>query len=208
MSREAMVVGVHPSRRTADIVYCDTGMPVAEVKIAGSVSSDGGSWNVPSVKKPASLAQAASPPATGRRLIALVDSVGVRPVITGFVAPSGGQMTFAEQDREVHRHSSGAYTTISPSGDIETFHPSGAYFRIGNGPHEPLAAVAPGWVETTSAPPPTVTLATPQFTLTVDPGGNVSLRANGTLGLSSAGTMTLESDAGIVIVAPTIQMNP
>lgn len=203
-----MVVAVHPERRTVDIVFTDTGMPVAEVTVAGSVSSDGGSWNVPSVAKPQSLAGQASPPATGRTLIALVDSLGGRPVVVGFTAPSGGQMGFSQQDREVHRHSSGTYWTVAPDGSFEIFHPSGSVFRIGTGPHEPLGAISAGWVEGSGAPPPTVTLATPQFTLTVDPGGNVSLRANGTLGLSSAGTMTIESDAGIVMVAPTIQMNP
>lgn len=195
--RRAIVVAVHPERRSADIVYADTAMPVAEVQFAGWVASDGGHWHIPSVPKPATLQASASPSDTGRKLIALVDHVDGRPVIIGFLQTAAGQMAFTQQDREVHRHSSGAYSTIAPDGSMEFYHPSGSYIRMGAGAHEPLAPISANqkWQEVTTAAVPTVTIATPKCTITVDPDGNVSINAQG------AGTMTFPN--GLTINAKT-----
>ncbi len=205
-----MVVAVHPERRSCDIVYCDTALPVGEVQVAGWVASDGGLWNVPSVEKPQSLAQQASPHPTGRHLVALVDSVGGRPIIVGFTSPAGNQMAFTEQDRTVQRHSSGAYTTIAPDGSIEVYHPSGSYLRIGTGAHQDLTEISHEavWKEVQDAAQPTITLHTSRFSLSVDPSGNVSLDTRGTLTMHSDGAMTLTSNGAVVIKGSTIDLNP
>lgn len=213
-----MIVAVHPERRSADLVYCDTAMPVGEVQFASFISSDGGSWNVPDVPKPQSDAQQASPPPNGRVLIALVDDAGGRPIIMGFTAPGEHQLRFTEQNREVHRHSSGAYTTIAPDGSIETYHPSGAYFRIGAGGHQNLTDVAVdnSWKEATGGAAPTITLHTGKFNLAVDPDGNVSLTCNGNLAVSAKGTsnihsdgaMMLSSNGAVTIKGTTVDLNP
>lgn len=205
-----MVVAVHPERRTVDLVYADTGQPVGEVNLSGWVSSDGGHWHIPSVPKPESTATQSSPPQTGRQLIALVDHVGSRPVVVGFLTPPETQMAFTEQDREVHRHSSGAYTTIAPDGSIETYHPSGAYFRIGTGAHQNLGPVSRenAWKEVANAAQPTITLQSQHFTLTVDPSGNVSIHCDGNLSMTSGGTMNLQSTGAMTIRGSTIDFNP
>lgn len=216
--RKAVVVAVYPERRSADVVYTDTGMPVAEVHIAGNVSSDGGSWSVPSVAKPGSLSQQASPPDTGRKLIALLDQLDGRPVIVGFMTPSNGQMALTEQNREVHRHASGAYSTVAPDGSMESYHPSGAYVRIGTGAHQSLTPLSKdsAWKEVSGAAQPTITVHTQQFSLVVEPSGNVSLTTTGTVSMTSQGAMslsaqgalTLHSDADVTITGAHIKLNP
>lgn len=216
--RQAVVVAVHPERRTLDLVYADTAMPVAEVSIAGWVSSDGGHWHIPSVPKPKGIATQASPPDSGRQLVALVDQVGGRAIVVGFMSPPTTQMAFTQADREVHRHSSGAYTTVAPDGSIETFHPSGAHFRIGTGAHENLQGVSREniWDEVSSAAQPTITLKTQQFSLVIEPSGNVTLTTTGTLSmssqgamsLSSQGAMTIHSDADVTITGTHVKLNP
>jgi hypothetical protein len=215
--RQAVVVATHPGRRTVDLVYADTAMPVAEVSIAGWVSSDGGHWHIPSVPKPKSIATQSSPPDSGRQLIALVDQVGGRPIVVGFMSPPTTQMAFTEDDREVHRHSSGAYTTVAPDGSIETYHPSGAYFRIGSGAHQDLTSVSKeaAWKEVSDAAQPTITLKTQNFSLTIDPSGNVSLTCQGNLSMAAQGnasitaqgTMNLQSTGAMTIRGSTIDLN-
>lgn len=216
--RQAVVVAVHPDRRTLDLVYADTAMPVAEVSIAGWVSSDGGHWHIPSVPKPQGIATQGSPPDSGRQLIALVDQVGGRPIVVGFMSPPTTQMAFTEADREVHRHSSGAYTTVAPDGSMEGYHPSGAYVRIGTGAHQSLTPLSRenGWKEESGAAQPTITVHTQQFSLVVEPSGNVSLTTTGTvsmtsqgaMSLSSQGALTLHSDADVTITGQHIKLNP
>lgn len=191
--RLAQVVAVHPKYRTCDIVFCDTGMRVAQVHVLSSlVASDAGVWDMPSVPKPTSEATAGGPPSSGRQLTAVVDSVAGRPVVLGFLHPLGGQMAFDQDNRQVTRHASGAYSTIAPDGSIETWHPSGAYVRIGTGAHEPLAPLSwnQTWKETGDAAPPTVTLHAPKFDLSIDPDGNVTMHGQGNATMTADKTMT------------------
>lgn len=216
--RQAVVVATHPERRTVDLVYADTAMPVAEVPIAGWVSSDGGHWHLPSVPKPKGIATQGSPPDSGRQLIALVDQVGGRAIVTGFMTPPSTQMAFTQDDREVHRHSSGAYTTVAPDGSIETYHPSGAYFRIGAGSHENLQGISREnvWNEVSNAAQPTITLKSQNFSLTIDPSGNVTLTCQGNLtmttqgnaNITAQGSMNLQSTGAMTIRGSTIDLNP
>jgi hypothetical protein len=198
--RLANVVAIYPERRSADVVFCDTQMPCAEVKfMLGLASSDAGDWDVPSVPKPDTIANSASPSRTGRQLIALIDSVGGRSVITGFLHPDGGQVAFKQDDRKVHRHASGAYHTIAPDGSLEWYHPSGTYLRIGTGPHENLTPVSVDgkWQEIANAPQPTITLTTQKFTLSVDP-------ASGDLTVTTQGAANISAPNGMHITTPTL----
>jgi hypothetical protein len=223
MSRLAVIVAVYPDRRTADIVMTDSWQPVSNVPILSSqVGSDHGSWDFPEVPKPSNSSQVASPSQTGRQIVALVDSAAGRPVIVGFLGPSGGQMAFTQQNRQVYRHASGAYTTIAPDGSLETWHPSGSYVRIGTGGHESLSAhsVDNAWKETSGAAQPTITVHTEKFNVTIDPDGNltmdtrgnvtvtadgdISMTNQGTFSASSVGAMTLSSEASINATAPHV----
>lgn len=212
--RLAQVIAVHTIRRTVDIVFTDTSLRVAEVHVLSSmVASDAGVWNFPSVQKPATESQAGALPRTGRQLAAVIDQVEGRPVVVGFIHPLGGQIAFNQDDRVVDRHVSGAYTTIAPDGSIETYHPSGAYVRIGTGAHEPLSPFSAhqNWDEKTSAPAPTITVHAAKFDLTIDPSGNVTFAAQGTITVTggkavkiAAGTsMELDAPGGLSVNANT-----
>lgn len=183
--RLARVVAVHAGRRTVDLVFSDNGQRVAEVQIMGDVGATTGSWDVPDVPKPASEAKPDVLDGS-QNLTAVVAVASGRPIVQGFVAPLGSEMGFTEPNRSIKRHSSGAYTTIAPDGSIETFHPSGAYLRIGSGVHQDLSAITAGGAFTVpaGAAPAQITLATAGFTLTIAPSGATTLHTDGELHVS------------------------
>ena len=191
MIRFGVVVKVNPGTRRLDLVDMLSGAPLGNCPLlAPDVSDAGGSWNVPSVALPTSLQASGGIPSTGRKLIAAYTmGPGNTPVVLGFVHMQGGQLLFSQGDRQISLHAaSGTYTTTAPDGSFETYHgPSGAYFRIGTGPHEPLAPLAPAGGFTAAAAgatQPTVSLVTGTFSLVIAPNGAAVLKA-----------LTLEVDA-------------
>lgn len=180
--RFARVVAVYPKRRTVDLVFTDNGQRMGEVQVMGDVGSTTGSWHVPNVPRPDSEAKP-DVLGKGQNLTAVVAMAGGRPLVQGFVAPLGTEMGFDEQNRSIHRHVSGAYTTIAPDGSIESFHPSGAFLRIGAGDHQDLAGVTAGGAFTVpaGAAPAQITLNTAGFKLTIEPNGATTLVTGGEL---------------------------
>lgn len=211
MIRMAVVVAIHPERRTLDLVFTDTGLRVPEVSCpSGMVSSDSGIWDVPSVKKPKDEAQAGSLPQDGRQLVAITAEAYGRPVILGFLHPLGGQMAFTQDDRQVHRHSSGTYSTIAPDGSIESWHPSGAYVRLGKGSHEPLAQFSANknWEEVSDADKPTLTVIIPGSSSTDSPAFSMTVAPDGTLTVSSQKSAALSAQEGFTFNTPkTFEVN-
>lgn len=64
---------------------------------------------------------------------------GDHPVVVGFLYPQVAQVLFEDKERAVWRHPSDVYVSIDADGNTELFHPSGAWFRIGEMPeHEDL----------------------------------------------------------------------
>ena len=182
--RLARVIAVHPARRTVDVVFLDTGNRVAEVQVmSGSVGSDSGSWDMPSVKPFPSEAGPDQLDQAGRNVIARCSTIHGRWVVAGFMSPQNSQMNFTEQNRAVHRHASGAYTTTAPDGSVETYHPSGAYVRIGTGAHQDLNDVSAdkNWSIPPGSPPAQITVHTAGFTLTILPNGSTTLETTGQL---------------------------
>ena len=182
--RLAKVVRVNHQRRTVDLVFTDNGARIADVQVmTAHASSDSGSWDVPDVPPPASEATPDTLSPTGRNLVAVCAMFHNRPIVQGFIHPLGTQLAFKEANRAVHRHTSGAYTTTSPDGSIETYHPSGAFLRIGTGGHQDLAAVSAdgNWTIPAGAAPAQITLSTAGFTLTILPNGSTTLETTGKL---------------------------
>jgi phage baseplate assembly protein gpV len=198
----AQIVAVNPGKQTVEIVLCRTGAPFGNVKVAGGVSSDGGDWGIPSVRRPPSQQQSGGLTSPGRKLLGLVGNVSGRWVLLGLVRSADG-FAVTEQDRKISHHpASGSYATVAPDGSIEAFHASGAYFRIGAGPH----AAVPGVPPPAGAPAPTITLHTSNFNMTVDTSGNATftspqftfngpMRINGPIsqaaGTGGAGAVTM-----------------
>lgn len=182
--RLARVIAVHPASRTVDVVFLDTGNRVAGLQVmSGDVGSDCGSWDVPSVKPYPSEAGPDQIDPAGRNVIARCTTIHGRWVVAGFMSPQDSQMNFTEQNRSVKRHASGAYTTVAPDGSIETYHPSGAFLRIGTGGHQDLNDVSAdkNWKTPAGAPPAQITLHTAGFTLTILPDGSATLKTAGQL---------------------------
>ncbi|WP_109120026.1 hypothetical protein [Azospirillum sp. TSO22-1] len=203
--RIAQVVAVHPSRRRVDLVFLDDGYRAANVLVAtGGASSDAGSWNVPNVPRPASEAEAGGYNHSGRTMLALVGFVDGGPVVVGWVPPLSGEMEFTEQNREVHRHPSGTWWTIAPDGSVEVHHNGGAYLRIGSGDHEDLGGVAAGGWSPPGGAPARITLHTDGFTLTVLPGGTVTMEADASVTVKTP-SVTIDSPQSLFTGAVTVQ---
>ncbi|MDR3515185.1 MAG: hypothetical protein P4M00_05170 [Azospirillaceae bacterium] len=205
MLRIAQVVAVHPDRRTLDLVFTDDGWHAAEVPVSsGMAHSDGGIWAVPSVKAPVSEGASGGLAAAGARsLLAVCGFIDhTRPLVLGFVSPQGSQMSFAEQDRAIYRHATGAYATIAPDGSIEANHPGGAYLRIGSGAHQDLAPLAAdGNWQIAAAPAPQITVVTAGFTLVIQPGGNTTLTSGGTLTAQIQGSVAVATPADLALTS-------
>lgn len=203
--RLARVVAVHPERRRLDLVFHDDGSRAGDVRVATrSASSDAGSWDVPSVPPPDSEPGAAGIASSGRSMTAVCAMLSGHPVVIGFLDLQGGQVAFAQQDREVHRHASGAYTTFAPDGSIEAYHPGGAYLRIGSGDHEDLTplAAAGNWRLPAGAAAPTITLSTNGFKLVAQPGGaGMTLTVTGPCSITVSGNATVNAGGNAVINA-------
>jgi hypothetical protein len=117
----------------------------------------------------------------------------------------------------VQRHGSDVYTSVDDLGNVEIFHPSGTYMRIGTDPaHEDLTGKdydARWAIKRNVDQPVHVQLQVKnagavKATVNIDPSGNVSLTCAGAYAVSAAGAMTIHSDASIVMTAPTIDLNP
>jgi hypothetical protein len=198
----ASVVKVYAKRRTVDLVMMKSGAPVANVQVMfGMVGTDFGSWNLPAAQPPTTEQLAGGLNPAGRSIVAVVGYMGARPVVLGFMPPKGAQVIFDQDNREVHLHPSGAYTTVAPDGSIETFHPSGAYIRIGSGGHENLAPLAAdgNWVTPAGAAPATVTVATAGHTISLLPGGAATWHTVGDLTHQVDGAYTLNAAGGATI---------
>jgi len=181
MLRLANVVATHPGSVSVDLVMLDTSERIFGVQVlSDDMSSDSGSWSVPDVPLPASEASAGQPNVGGRTMLAVCAPLSGRLVVMGFLKPPGGQIAFTEGNRTIYRHASGGYATWAPDGSYEVYHPSGAYLRMGTGPHEDLSSksFAP-WASPTGAAAPTITMQTEGAVLTIAPGGAVTLDAPG-----------------------------
>jgi phage baseplate assembly protein gpV len=180
MIRFAQVVAVNPRTHRLDLVDVDTQQPIGgALFLSADGSTDGGSWNIPSVPKPSSAGSAGGINQTGRTIIAAYQwGAAGRAVVLGFARASGSQLVFEQDDRTITRHAaSGTYTTVAPDGSYEVWHPSGTFFRIGTGGHEDLAPLAAdqNWTVPDGAKEPTVTLSTPNASITIAPGGNATM---------------------------------
>jgi hypothetical protein len=174
--RRARVVAVYPDRGTVDVVDLQTAVPYAQVEVRGQSSSSGCSWRTPSVPKPSSNARGASIEPGMRNLIAYLDFVGAMPIVVGFSRPANGPMPM-EQDRWLDVHdASGTYHTVAPDGSYEVSIPGGGCLRIGTGAHQDLTPlVTRGTLPNNGPPALTITLATANGVLSMDPTGHWTL---------------------------------
>jgi len=204
MSRGAqlgIVVATYPEGNSVDVLLISDGSHLSNVQVAStSASSNTGVVDLPDIGAAPDLAQwDPTQPAT-RYVQGIIMFVQGVPICTGFIFPQEGQMSFARKNFKVVRHASDVYSTINDTGDIETYHPSGTYFRIGASPaHADLTAqdVDKQWAiknNTGTAVHAHLVIANAGnvvATFDIDPSGNVSLTHSGNLTTTTTGNATL-----------------
>jgi len=208
----AQVVAVHAKRRTVDLVDCNTGGRYPDVFVASSMSgTDHGSWDIPSVPKPSTEADAGGINPDGRTIMAVCGFFLDRPLVIGFLRADDSMMAFDEDDRTVHRHASGTYHTTAPDGSTEIFHPGGAYVRIGTGEdHEDLTPISAdkNWTLPEPDTGATIVVETKHkdgdgnlkgFKLIIRPTGEVVLTTDGDVSLTIHGDTTAQIDGNATV---------
>lgn len=128
--RKAIIVDTHPEDNSVDLVLCDDGSRLSGVPVlVHNASARSGGVDLPEVPQKADKWDITK--RDGQDMEAYVGYMGAgNPVVIGFAYPQVSQMTFKDKKRRFNRHQSDVYTTITGNGDVELYHPSGAYVRI------------------------------------------------------------------------------
>ena len=132
MFRKAIVVACHPEDNSVDLVMCDDGARLSGVPVMSqSGSARSGSVDMPEMPNATGDAKWDITKRHGQDMEALVATMGRgNPIVVGFLYPQISQMTFKDAKRKFTRHQSDVYHTIDGNGNVELYHPSGAYVRI------------------------------------------------------------------------------
>lgn len=139
--RPAKVMAAHPEAYAVDLLFLDTGQRAPMVQVLSMAAGSNFGWA--DLPQPTQTDAAYDPKATNDRdVYAICGDVGGQPVVIGFLFPQVCQMLFADANRRIDRHASDVYTSIDGEGNVEVYHPSGTYLRIGaTSAHEDLTGV-------------------------------------------------------------------
>ncbi len=198
----AKVTRIVPGGHAVDLLFLDDGGRVPAVQVMSqSASTNTGLVNLP---EPSGGGWDASPALTGDRdLIAVVGFYRGLPVVQGFLFPQVCQVLFDRANFRVDRHASDVYSTIDNDGNIEVFHPSGTYLRIGENPaHEDLSGQdADGtWAITKNTGKAVHVQLTiknggaEKASVNIDPSGNITLSNEGNFSQHVKGDYSLVVD--------------
>jgi hypothetical protein len=200
--RLAKVAAAHPEANAVDLVFLDDGSQIPMVQVMSGFA--GTNFGL------AGLAEPSLPPSgdkwdlaesKDRDIMAIVGFLKRMPVVLGFLFPQIGQMTFPDVNRRIDRHPSDVYTTIDDDGNLEVYHPSGTYVRIGTAAaHEDLTGKdydkkfkIEKNTETAVHVQLTVKNAGEQkASLNIDPSGNITLVHVGNLSTDTGGNAVAE----------------
>ena len=210
MLRLGYVVKTHPEDHSVDLVMCDDGtrlIGVQAMSIGGSART--GHVDLPEV--PEKSDQWDITQTNGQDQKAVVGFSKSGPVVMGFLLPQIIQMTFEDGKRRMNRHQSDVYHTVDGDGNMELYHPSGAYARMGESlDHEDLTSKnfdqsfktdrntdkkVGGRVNIAGA------------TVEVDKDGNFKLSIkNTTMTIDKDGNLQMKSDKDVTIEAPNVNV--
>lgn len=206
----ARVVAIHPEDNSVDLVMVDDGARLAGVQVlAGAASSNSGRAELHEPGRTVGDRWTLTEE-TSRDLIAVVGYVNRNPLVVGFLFPQVCQLLFARKNFRVNRHPSDVYTTVDDAGNVEVYHPSGTYLRIGEAPeHEDLTGqdFDKRWkIERNTGKAVHVQLQVKnagalKATLHIDPSGNVALDHTGDLGVSTAGSIEVSAGGSIALTS-------
>jgi hypothetical protein len=202
-----IVVAVYPQGNAIDVLLPDSGSRLTNVQVAVSSGSDStGTVDLPDPGLPADDTRWNLPGDPTRNIIAVIQSYKGNPICTGFILPQVCQMTFDRPNFRVMRHASDVYTTIDQNGNTELYHPSGTFLRIGTAPaHEDLTGqdFDGEWkIDDNTGALVYVNLVIAnggqvKASFKVDPSGNVTLTAVGTLTANITGDIDVTTQGNL-----------
>jgi len=198
----AKVVKVNPGGHSVDLLFLDDGSRIPGVQVlSGSASTNSGVVDIP---EPSGGGWDSSASLTGDRdLIAVVAFYRGLPLVQGFLFPQVCQMLFDRPNFKVTRHASDVYQTVDGAGNVEVYHPSGTYLRIGeSAAHEDLTGLDTDgkWKiskNTSKAVHVQLTIKNGgvlKASLNIDPSGNVTLNHEGNFSQHVKGNYSLVVD--------------
>lgn len=206
-----VVVATYPEGSSVDVLVIDDGTRLSNVQVASwTASSNTGAVDLPDISAAAGQSRWDITQPVDRFVQAIIMFVRGAPICTGFIFPQVGQMSFQRKNFKVDRHASDVYSTINAVGDIETYHPSGTYLRIGASPaHEDLTAqdFDKQWAiknNTGTAVHAHLVVANAGSvvaTLDIDPSGNVALTHSGNLTTATGGNATIAVSGSLTVNA-------
>ena len=196
-----IVVATYPEGSSIDVVMIRDGSRLSNVQVAtSSASTNTGIADLADIGAPSGDARWDITQPVERLVRGIIMFVQGVPICTGFLFPQVGQMAFHRKNFKVERHASDVYSTINANGDMETYHPSGTYFRIGSSPaHEDLTGqdydqhwkIAKNTGSAVHAHLAVANAGSVVATVDIDPQGNVTLMNLGKLTSNTTGDATL-----------------
>lgn len=214
MLRLGRVTATHPEDHSVDVLMLDDGASLPAVQVlSGLAGTDFGSSGLttPDLSSPSN--QWALAASNTRDILCVVGMVSRTPVVLGFLFPQVAQALFERKNFMVNRHPSDVYSTISDSGDVEVYHPSGTYLRIAANPaHEDLTAkdydkiwaISKNTASAVHVHLKVANAGTSVASLDIDPAGNVTMQNNGNLQATIGGTTTVVSGGAVHLTCPSL----
>lgn len=209
----AKVVEIHPESHAVDLEFMDDGRRIPGVQVLSH--SAGGDMGLSDLSQPTNVGYDEKP-SQKRDIYAAVSWSGSMPFVIGFLFPQVAQCLFEDINRMVYRHASDVYMTVDGDGNTEVFHPSGTYLRIGTKPeHEDLTGkdydqiwkIDRNTDKAVHVHLEVASAGSKVASLDIDPSGNLSIENSGEAHWHSGGQMAFESDSGISLDAPRIDLN-
>ena len=203
MLRLARVTAAHPEDHSVDLLMIDDGSRYVGAQVLAPMA--GTSFGFADLPAPSDLSDrwSMSAPRDNEVMAVAAFTSGPVPVVLGFLFPQVNGVLFAEKNRRVDRHASDVYSTIDDAGNMEVYHPSGTYVRIGEtAAHEDLTGkdFDGNWKvkrNTARAPHLQVVVAAAgvqKALIHIDPSGNATVELAGNLVTTVAGNATIEVD--------------
>jgi hypothetical protein len=220
-----VVVATYPEGQSIDVLLPEDGSRLSNVQVMVQTgSSDTGMLDLPDVGAAADDTRWNITLPVERTLRAVLASYRGIPVCIGFLLPQVSEMTFQRKNFMINRHASDVYSTINANGDMETYHPSGSYFRVGASPaHEDLTLqdYDKKWAidqNTDTAVHVHLVVANAGdivATVDIDPKGNVNIQCKGSLNVTVGGDLvaavfgkaSIDSTGNMEFTAPEIVFN-
>lgn len=206
--RKALIVEVHPTDHSVDLVMLDDGTRHFGVQVATpNGSARTGLVDLPQVPLRDDKWDITRP--TGQDMKALVAFTSGGPVVVGMLYPQVNQMLLKDGKARRYRHQSDVETLIDGDGNMQITHPSGTYIRIGesieadtlDGKHADTSSTDRNQAKQVNIH---IGMAGGVLELTMSPTGAVSLRCNQGVSIEAGQDSTIKApnltlDANVTI---------